>query len=158
MSRNVHSENKMRNLGLIRMFGSSPATTCIEVLDTKLKQFGLSLENAFVCITTDSAAVIKKVGTLISPNQQLCFVHGIHLAVIKILYTRSTGFINAANIETEAELESDKNWKYNSGSEHGFEDENIENDSGLTTESQQNDILEINHFELAPLIKRYAKS
>ena len=104
------------------MFRIAAATKCIDVLDTKLKQFGLSLENDIVCITTAGAAFMKKVATLIIANQQLCFVYGIHLAVIKILHTRSTGFINAANIETEAELKTDKKWKYNRRSNDGFED------------------------------------
>lgn len=157
MNINIHSENKVWNLGLIRMFGSVPATKCVEVVDTKLKEFGLSLKNDIVCITTDGAAVMKKVGTLISADQQLCFVHGIHLAVIKILYKKSTAFENVANIENEVELESDTNWESNGESEDEFEDEDIENDNGLTIELQQNNILEINHYELAPLIKKVRK-
>lgn len=39
-----------------------------------------------VCITTDGAKVIVKVGKLIKPDQQLCYAHGIQLAVVDVIY------------------------------------------------------------------------
>jgi len=40
-----------------------------------------SLSENIVCICTDGASVMAKVGKLIKADQQLCFAHGIQLAV-----------------------------------------------------------------------------
>ncbi|CAB3224184.1 unnamed protein product [Arctia plantaginis] len=39
-------------------------------------------------MTTDGASVMVKVGKLVSCYQQLCFAHGIQLAVVDILYKK----------------------------------------------------------------------
>ena len=126
-------------LGLTSIYGSMPATKCVEIVNNKLKQCELSLANDIICITIDGAAVMKKVGKLINADQQLCFAHGIHLAVIKVLYKKSVRQLNEDYIENETEVESDS--------------ESEDDADGLSIESQKKDILEINHFELAPIIK-----
>ena len=87
MNVNVHTENKFWNLGLCRIIGSMPAEKCVQILQDKLAGFGLSF-NDNVSITTDGAAVMKKVGKILNINQQLCFAHAIHLGVVKVLYTK----------------------------------------------------------------------
>nr|CAI5817489.1 unnamed protein product [Callosobruchus analis] len=59
---------------------------CVELLEKRLAEYNLSLRSDIVAITTDGASVMKSVGNLISPYQQLCFAHGIQLAVIDVLY------------------------------------------------------------------------
>lgn len=54
--------------------------------EKKLESNGLKLENDIVCIVTDGASVMKKVGQLISTEQQLCYAHGVQLAVLDVLY------------------------------------------------------------------------
>ena len=55
--------------------------------ECQIKTVGTIPKKDIVCVTTDGAAVMKKVGRLISEvDQQLCFAHGIHLAVIKAFY------------------------------------------------------------------------
>ena len=59
---NVHSKGLFWNLGLVRVHGSLPAEKCVQ---TKLNDFGLSLDQDIVCITTDGASVMKKIGKII---------------------------------------------------------------------------------------------
>lgn len=78
---NVHIKSKFWNLGLARILGSLPAQDCIKHIEERLDLFGLNLHDDIICITTDGAAVMQKVGKLISCEQQLCFVHALHLGV-----------------------------------------------------------------------------
>jgi len=67
-----------------------PATKCIELVQKRLSMFGLCLETDFVGIVTDGASVMTKVGKLLAatgPAQQLCFAHGLQLAVLDVLYS-----------------------------------------------------------------------
>ena len=78
---NVHIQNKFWNLGLVRVHGSLPAESCIKIIEERMDLFGLNEHEDVVCIATDGAAVMLKVGKLFCCEQQLCFAHGIHLAV-----------------------------------------------------------------------------
>ena len=86
MNVNVHAGADYWNLGLVRVHGSMPATKCVELLKSKLSVFALDLDRDIVAICTDGASVMVKVGKLIAAEQQLCFAHGIHLAVHNLLY------------------------------------------------------------------------
>lgn len=91
MNINLHYHKKAAgfiNLGLIRVFGSMPATTCVKMVEHKLDAFGVSLANDIVSISTDGATVMRKVGRLIKPHQILCLLHGIQLAVVDVLYQK----------------------------------------------------------------------
>ena len=73
-----------------------PSTKCIELVEKRLSMFGLCLETDIVSIVTDGASVMTKVGKQIvadtGPAQQLCFAHGLQLAVrsLYIVCTRKT--------------------------------------------------------------------
>jgi len=41
-----------------------PAATCLSLIDLKLSEFGLSLSADIVCIVTDGASVMVKLGSL----------------------------------------------------------------------------------------------
>lgn len=106
MNVNVHSKGgQFWSLGLIRVEGSMPATSCIELVDNKLKSHGLCLKEDIVCITTDGASVMTKVGKLLAgvgPSQQLCFAHGLQLAVLDVLYQkRSNDTVEPAQVNIE---------------------------------------------------------
>jgi len=89
MKVNVHAgAERFWNIGMVRVHGSMPADKCIELLESKLSAFGLSLQNDIVAICTDGASVTKRVGTLIAAEQQLCYAHGLQLAVLDVLYKR----------------------------------------------------------------------
>jgi len=60
MNVNVHGEGgRYWNLGLKRVQGSMPAERCVELLQAKLAEFGLSLEKDIVCVCTDGASVMS---------------------------------------------------------------------------------------------------
>ena len=65
-----------------------PATKCVELVETRFRDHGLSLNNDIVCINTDGASVMTKVGKLIQAEQQLCYAHGVQLGVLDVLYKR----------------------------------------------------------------------
>ncbi|KAG8228967.1 hypothetical protein J437_LFUL009744 [Ladona fulva] len=52
----------------------------------KLQEYENSSEEDIFSIPTDSASVMAKVGRLIPANHQLCFAHGVKLAVINVVY------------------------------------------------------------------------
>ena len=74
-----------------------PSTKCIELVEKRLSMFCLCLETDIVSIVTDGASVMTKVLKLVAdtgPAQQLCFAHGLQLAVLDVLYAhgkRSNG-------------------------------------------------------------------
>ncbi|KAF2885535.1 hypothetical protein ILUMI_20685 [Ignelater luminosus] len=75
-------------LQLTRIFGSMPATVCVEILRKKLKEFDLDLDIDIVAITTDAASVMVKTGTLILAFQQLCYAHGLQLGILDVIYKK----------------------------------------------------------------------
>ena len=102
MNINVHSDDgKFWSLGLVRVSGSMPAEKCIQLVEDKLKQHGLSLSRDVVCVTTDGASVMTKVGRLIQCHQQLCFAHGIQLAVLQVLYKKKSQGIDIDAVQRQ---------------------------------------------------------
>lgn len=90
MNVNAHAANKTWNLGLQRVDGSMNAERCVELLSSKTEQYGISLEKDVMAITTDGASVMKKVGNEVPATHQVCLAHGIHLAVIDVLYKKAS--------------------------------------------------------------------
>ncbi|KAL1447382.1 hypothetical protein WDU94_012282, partial [Cyamophila willieti] len=76
------------------------AEVCVDLLKERLACFGLSLDEDIVAIVTDGPNVMLKVGRLIPGKHQLCFAHGIYLAVCDVLYKKRLD-------ETEAIEETD---------------------------------------------------
>lgn len=88
MNVNVHSTNgRFWGLGLVRVFGSAPSERCRKIIKKLLKDFNLNLDN-IASVTTDGARVMKKMGREIGPDHQICFAHGLHLAVCDLLYKK----------------------------------------------------------------------
>lgn len=113
-----------------------PINVCIKILQDHLTMHEISLEKDIVCITTDGPNVMVKVGKLIDAEHQLCFAHGIHLAVCDTLYRKTTIQIESSSSEaTNIENMSD------------IDDEDLENldclISGFTVISQSDQIQEI---------------
>lgn len=102
---NVHAFVKEKpifwNLGLVRIYGSLPAEACITILKEKLSEYELSLDKDIVCITTDGAKVMVKVGKLIKPDQQLCYAHGIQLAVVDVIYKQQISSNEEISMQNE---------------------------------------------------------
>jgi len=74
--------------------GSFPAEACVTALEQRPQEFKIDLKHDIVSLTTDGAAVMKKVGRLIPPYHQLCFAHGLQLAVVDVLYKNSAKEVN----------------------------------------------------------------
>jgi hypothetical protein len=58
------------------------------LVNDRLEEFGVKADKHVVSIVTDGAAVMKKVGEICPCEQQLCLVHGLHLAVTDVLYSK----------------------------------------------------------------------
>ncbi len=57
-----------------------------EILKEQLKENVICLDSNVVCIGTDGASVMAKGEKIIDAEQQLCFAHGLQLAIIDVLY------------------------------------------------------------------------
>ena len=92
MNVNVHSfhQNKLEvfNLGVYRVRGKCPAEAALKHLQSKLAVFGLNINSDIVGVTTDGAAVMKKMGRLHEAEHFLCQAHAINLAVTDHLYEK----------------------------------------------------------------------
>ena len=73
----------------MRIRGKFSAEKCCEVISEKLNEFGLKLGSVIVAITTDSCAMMRKLGRIIPPFQQLCYAHGLQLAIQDVFYVQS---------------------------------------------------------------------
>jgi len=105
------------NLGLIRAKESLTAEVILENLRNKLMEFHLNLDHDISAITTDGAAVMKKLGRLVNfqTEQQLCFAHGINLAVVDVLYQKPK------EVEPEDIHDSDEDDDSEEENDDGFE-------------------------------------
>ena len=154
MNINVHvAGGEFWSLGMVRVHGAMPAEKCVALLETKLADFGLSLEHDVVAICTDGASVMKKVGTLIPAEQQLCYAHGIQLAVLDVLYKRSAKSRPASGQEVE-KLEDSQSGTESSDDEDdedSVEFEVINDAEDLITE------LSDSYQELVPKVRKIVK-
>ncbi len=74
------------NLGLCRIRKKFDFSNAINSIKIKLAEFNLDINQDIVGITTDGAALMKKIGRLLLCEHQICINHGIHLAVMDSLY------------------------------------------------------------------------
>ena len=58
------------------------------MISEKLNEFGLKLGSDIVAIT-DGCAMMRKLGRIIPPFQQLCYAHGLQLAIQDVFYVQS---------------------------------------------------------------------
>ena len=121
MNINVHArDGEYWSLGLLRVQGSMPADKCVALVEQKLGEFGLKLSTDIVCICTDGASVMKKVGKLMGVEQQLCYAHGVQLALLDVLYNRRTSTAADAD-EPKTESTTTKDDDDDAmAAEHGF--------------------------------------
>ena len=89
MGINVHSSKLgFANLGLSRMIGSFPSEKLNDHVNTHLAKFGIDIAQDVICVTTDAAAVLVKWSKSIPCLHLKCMCHGLHLAVMDILYVK----------------------------------------------------------------------
>ena len=93
------------NLGLSRARGSLAT-----LIQEHLNQFEINIYRDVVALVTDAASVIKCVGQQFECLHLLCICHGIHLAVMDVLYPKkrdSEKDFFQRNEESESEDEND---------------------------------------------------
>lgn len=89
MNINTHfMDGDMINLGLVLVNGSLPAEKIVEAVKGALKDFEVKSSNVFGA-TTGAAAVMVKFGKTSGYWHQLCYNHGIHLAVCDVIYKKN---------------------------------------------------------------------
>lgn len=153
---NVHSDNDFWSLGLVRIWGGMPAENCIQLLNERLSKFGLSLMCDVVSIGTDAASVMQKIGRVLNVHQQLCFAHGIQLAVLDVLYAKPTNVISGStDIDNELTSEDETH------SENHFEnddndDEDVEEYFSISNDEQT--VKNISHTDVFPLTNKIHKT
>ena len=120
---NVHmSDRTMHNLGLLRIKGSFTSELCVDFIENWIATFGLALRTDIVSCTTDGASVMVKFGKLIDSEHQLCYAHGVHLAVTDILYRKCHEITHVdATSEEDEEDDSDDEELLDGGLQCEFE-------------------------------------
>ena len=87
MNINVHCQNDVINLGLIRMLASCNAEKILQLLEKQLADIGITnMQTSDVSIVFDGASAMKKLSGICQLHYQLCYAHGVHLAVCDVLY------------------------------------------------------------------------
>jgi hypothetical protein len=114
------------NLGLIPINESCPAEKNLELITVKLNSFNISLEKDIVAIMSDGTAIMEKFGGMSPAHQQLCYNHGLHLAVLKAIYTKK---------KDDNEDEDD-------------DDDDVDDGEKSLTDNSDNDIIEITYIEM----------
>ena len=69
------------------MHNSCGAEKIFQLLEKQLAHFGITnMHTSIVSIVSDGASVMKKLGKISQLDHQLCYEHGVHLAVCDVLY------------------------------------------------------------------------
>lgn len=123
--------SKIWNLGLVRIHGSMTSEKCLDLVKSRLGLFNLSMETDIVSIMTDGTSVMTKIGKLSSSYQQLCFAHGIQLAVIDVLY----------KCKSKAPVESTSDELFETDDEYNVDEaDDIDGGFGIEYEEQANEL------------------
>ena len=107
MNINIHCQNDVINLGLIRMRDSCGAETVFQLLEKQLAHIGITnMQTSIVSSVSDGASVMKKFGKISQLDHQLCCAHGVHLAVCDVLYkSRSVPHIAGEDYDDDQDEE-----------------------------------------------------
>lgn len=107
---NLHFNKQHINLGLQRIAGSCNAEKTVDLLkEVKLRDFEIKSSDV-VSSTTDGAAVMIKFGKLSGFEHQLCYNHGIHLAVLDVIYKKQLTAIQCdEDDDKENYIDTDEN-------------------------------------------------
>ena len=71
---------------MVRVHGSLDAEAAAELCRRKLMEYSLSAGRHIVADTTDGASVMTKMNESLPMIHQICLAHGIHLAVVDVVY------------------------------------------------------------------------
>lgn len=86
---NVHTYDKKRTcLGMVRIIGSLCAEGTVSLVKKRLFDFGICFSVHVFGGVTDGASLMIKFHRISPTEGQLCFAHGIHLAVCDVMYVK----------------------------------------------------------------------
>ena len=150
---NIHAEQPVWfNLGMVRVWGSQTAATLLKLVETRLSEYGLCVEDDIVAMVTDGASIMKKLGRLASCEHVICLAHTIHLVVGDVLYKKKKKKAGPADEEasdTEAEDDAGQN---GDSAESGEEPDVDEGDDHARLPDSLTDIETSNPPELSDTI------
>ncbi|CAG4961237.1 unnamed protein product [Parnassius apollo] len=109
--------------------------------ENKLAQFKIELDADIVDVTSDGASVMKKLGKLISAEQQLCFAHAIHLAVLDVMYKKKSKQPEERNVseDNNEDNSADNNEDNNEDNSADNNEDNNEDNSADNNEDNSAD-------------------
>ena len=84
---NLHFPVGLQSLGLILVKGSMVTERAIELLQERLHEYALFLNEGITSTITDGASIMMKIGRETEPLHFSCLAHAIHLSVCDALYT-----------------------------------------------------------------------
>ncbi|XP_039962565.1 uncharacterized protein LOC120776099 [Bactrocera tryoni] len=84
----LHGQKNIWNLGLVRIKGAASSEYCIDMIESRLVDYDLSLATDIISIITDGASTMLKIGKRIGPLQQLYLAHGIQPGILDVMYKR----------------------------------------------------------------------
>ena len=83
------NESKVILLGMKEINEYMKTENAVMMIAEKLSEFGLNLKEHIVEMVTDGTAIMEKTGRLSEVLHQICHSHGIHLAVIDVLFKKN---------------------------------------------------------------------
>lgn len=93
------------NLGMVPIKVGCPAEKMVELTNGRLEEFAVDPVRDVIASTTDGAEVCKRYGRLLTSIHQLCYDHGVHLAVVKVIYKKAEDYrksVKAINLGVDA--------------------------------------------------------
>ena len=144
---NVHGNGAFWNLGLVRIKGKFSAELCSYLISQKLSEFGIEFEKDVISITTDGCSTMKKLGRIVPTFQQLCYAHGLQLAIQDVFYRNQS--IRTESVDTSETDEQDEN-----------DNDESDDDDGLLVLGSTAEIpivLNLDTYEMVNKVRRIVK-
>lgn len=133
-------DSKIWNLGLVRIRRKATSERLLSLVEKRLKKFNINVDNHIICVMTDGCPTMTKIGKLCPTLQQLCYAHGIQLAVIDVLYAKDKTSA-AKDKENQSDSDSDDDGAgYEDEDEGQYEDdEELDNEGELDESADEDD-------------------
>lgn len=93
--------------------GKCDAQKLKQIVSNKLQNIDLDLKADIVASINDGASVMKKYGTLMPFEQQLCLNHGINLAIMDVLYKQNIPECESESENSDSDIDDDESFSEN---------------------------------------------
>ena len=121
------------------MLESCGAEKILQLLEKQLADFGITnMQTSVVCIVSDGASKMKKLGKVSQINHQLCYAHGVHLAVCDVMY-KNRGVTHIA------------------GEDYDYDDAQDEEGFGIVIPSTASNEVPVFNVEIEKVLKKVPK-